>query len=132
MLNPFPTQWLALLAYFILRFFVGGVLLYLGFNHLKYQSELKHILKLSWWPFGTFSAAALILAEIVLSAMFIFGFFTQYAAIALSIMCLEMIILRGIFDHHSIPTRIFYTLLLGCSISLFITGAGVLAFDLPL
>jgi hypothetical protein len=47
-------------------------------------------------------------------------------------MCLKMFVMRNWFDHPSIPTKLFYVLLFAASVSLFITGAGVFAFDLPI
>ena len=132
MLNPFAIQWMALLAYALLRIFVGIILLYLGIKHLSSRHELKYVLKLSWWPFGRLSTALLILFELALAIFILLGAYTQYAVLILALMCLEFIILRPHFNHHSIPPRLFYFLLLGVSLTLFITGAGAVAFDLPL
>ena len=132
MLNPFPIQWMALIAYALLRLFVGGILLFLGFKHLKYRNELRHTLTLAWWPFGRLSTALLTLSEIGIGLFIILGAYTQYAVLLLMLICIEFIILRPYIAHHSIPTRLFYCLLLGVCLTLFITGAGVVAFDLPL
>ena len=132
MLNIFPIQWLSLFAYAILRVFVGSVLVYLGFTHFKHRDELKHVLKLSWWPFGYLSTLLLVFFEIVAGVMYILGAYTQIAALIAALMALEMLIFSGTFVHHTIPRRITYVLLLAASISLFITGAGAPAFDLPL
>jgi uncharacterized membrane protein YphA (DoxX/SURF4 family) len=132
MLNPFPVQFLALFAYFILRLFVGGVLLYLGIRHLKYKVELRDIFRFSWFPFGTFSVVTFAVGELVLAVLILVGAYTQIAALLVGAMSLKMVFLRNYFHHHTIPPKIFYVLLLGVAVTLFITGAGVLAFDLPI
>lgn len=132
MLNPFPIQFLAMFAYFILRFVVGVIVLHLGFSHYRHRHELKDILKLSWWPWGKLSIAILVSVEIIVGSMLILGAYTQIAALVLLLMSLEFLITRNWFDHPSIPPKIFYLLLVAISLSLFITGAGVFAFDLPI
>lgn len=132
MLNPFPIQFLSLFAYFILRFFVGTILIYLGFKHYRNRDTLKETLILSWCKHGASATWFLILGEIIIGSLLVLGAYVQYAALALIVMCIEMLIIRNWFSHPNIPPKIFYLLLLACSLSLFITGAGVLAFDLPI
>ena len=131
MLSIFPIHFLSLFAYFILRVCIGFVLLYLGIRHFQYRNELKNILKLSWFPYGMFSTWILILGEIAFAGFIIVGAYTQLAALLVAFMCIKMLIMRNWFAHHSIPSKLFYFLLLGASLSLTITGAGVFAFDLP-
>lgn len=132
MLNPFPIQFLALFAYFVLRVIVGTVLMYLGLLHASSIETLKETFTRSWWPYGRFSAIVLALTEFITGAMFVLGYATQIAAIVVFLMSLKLILLRSWFTHDSIPPRTFYLLLLGVSLSLFITGAGIFAFDLPI
>ncbi len=132
MLNLFPIQFLALFAYLILRIFVACILIFLGAQHVRYRNELKHILQLSWFPFGTLVTTIFVVTEITLGLLIFVGAFTQIAMLLVGTMSLKMIFLRTYFHHHSIPSKIFYTLLFACSLSLFITGAGVLALDLPI
>ena len=131
MLNPFPIQFLALFAYFILRLFIAGVLIFLGLEHLRYRHELKEVLVLSWWPYGTFTSLTFALGEIVVGLFILTGAHTQYAALAVMALSLKLIVLRPWFSHQTIPPRIFYVLLFGACLTLFITGAGILAIDLP-
>ncbi len=135
MLNPFPIQYLALFAYFILRVFVGLTLLYLGNKHWENRHELFKI-SIPTLPFaesfvqvGTYT---LIATEVIIGLMFVAGFFTQIAALVLIIMSIKMLVFSKYLKHPSIPSRLSYTLFLAIGISLFITGAGVLAFDLPI
>jgi len=132
MLNPFPIQFLAMFAYFLLRITIGFALLYLGVKHYKARDELKNILVLSWFPYGAFAALTFAVGEIMIGGFLIAGAYTQYAALALMVMSIKMLFMRNWFNHPSIPQKIFYFLLLGASFSLFITGAGVFAFDLPI
>lgn len=131
MLNPFPIQFLSLFAYFLLRLFVGSVLIYLGISHFKYRNELKNVLTLSWFPYGMYTAYTLAIGEFVIGSLLVAGAYTQYAALALMVMSLKMLVMRNWFAHHTIPPKMVYLLLFATSLSLFITGAGVLAFDLP-
>lgn len=132
MLNPFPIQFLSLFAYFVLRVTVASLLVYLGFLHLKHRRELKDVLKLSRFPYGSFVAWAFPLGEIIVGLFLFAGAWTQFAALAVMAMSLKMLIMRSWFDHPAIPSKLFYFLLLGAATSLFITGAGTFAFDLPI
>ena len=132
MLNPFPIQFLALAAYLLLRLFVGGILLYLGFTHYRHRKKLKKVFVLSWFPYGTFTIYTFAIGELLVGTLFILGAYTQYAALATILMSAKMLVMRNWFDHPSIPSKLFYFLLLGASLSLFITGAGAFAFDLPI
>jgi uncharacterized membrane protein YphA (DoxX/SURF4 family) len=132
MLNPFPIQFLSLFAYFILRIFIGFILLVFGFRHWKQRESLYPVLVLPIFPFGKISVAILIISELVIGTLFVLGLYTQIAALITILMSIKMIILRKKFSHPALPSRLVYFLFLGISCSLFITGAGVLAFDLPI
>lgn len=132
MLNPIPIQFLALFAYFLLRLFIGVILIYLGLRHIRYFNELRHTCRLPWWPFGGFNTLILIVFEIGVAGFILLGAHTQYAVLLLGLFSVKMILFRTWIAHHSLPPRLFYVLLLGACLSLFITGAGAPAFDLPL
>lgn len=132
MLNPFPIQWLALGAYFILRVIVGLTLYYLAHQHIKHYRKLIDTTNWPLMPKRTLPIQLLIIFELLIAFILIAGAWTQYAAIMLFGMSIKLIWWRNRFTHPSIPSRLFYFLLAGCSISLFITGAGILAFDLPI
>lgn len=125
MLNLFPIQFLALLAYFLLRLFVGGTLLYLAITHLKQKvSLLVYHSKLS--------VSTLIATELISSGLLLFGAYTQAGALLLIAMSVIMLLTNDTWHTSYIPNRMTYVLFLGCGLSLFITGAGVFAFDLPI
>lgn len=128
-LNPIPIQWLALLAFFILRFGVGIILLHLAIRLWQYRGQFsimvqgvpKHYVV---WP--------LLVGKGVIALMLLAGFYTQYAALALMLMCIDLILTRRWLTHPALPPRIFYVLLFFAACSLFITGGGAFAFDLPI
>ena len=132
MLNPIPTQFLALFAYFILRICVGLCLFYLGASHYRHRRELTAAVRLPLLPRGRITVWWLIFLELVLSVMLVLGFYTQIAAIILMALSAEFFIFRRWSRTRRLPPRLFYALLFGAAFSLFITGAGVFAFDLPL
>jgi uncharacterized membrane protein YphA (DoxX/SURF4 family) len=131
MLNPFPIQFLALLAYFVLRIFVGLIFIGFGVKHARARKELVHIFNTDVFP-GTPAAVLLIACEIVIGGMFVLGFYTQIAALVTMALSLTLIIFRKYLGTALFGSRTLYALLFGCALSLFITGAGALAFDLPL
>lgn len=131
MLNPFPIQFLALLAYAILRICVGLILLRFGIRHLSYthQNPVTSTTLPGW---GRLAFGSVAIIELVLGLMFVVGFLTQIAALG----TLALITVVGMFTpsslRHHLPTRSFRLLLGASALSLFITGAGIFAFDLPL
>jgi uncharacterized membrane protein YphA (DoxX/SURF4 family) len=131
-LNPFPIQFLSLFAYFLLRVTVALVLLVLAWQQLRSRRELAPALQLPWFPHGNLSVWILIVAEVGIAGLLLIGLYTQYAALALMIMSVKLIVFRRWFRHPAIPARLFLVLLFGAALSLFITGAGAFAFDLPI
>lgn len=132
MLNIFPLQWLALFAYFILRVWVGGILFYLGVQHIKSYRELVATTTWLLLPKYKLPIVLLIASEFILSIMLLAGAYTQLVVLGIFMLSVKMILWRGRFSHSSVPDRWFYFLLLGCCLSIFITGAGAIAFDLPI
>ena len=132
MLNLFPIQFLALFAYLILRVITGLVLIHLSFKHFEHRHELAEILKLPLFPFGKTSVILLVSTEIFIGITLTLGLFTQVGAILLILLSLKMLVLRKRFKHRTLPTPLTYILLFAIGFSLFITGAGALAFDLPI
>ena len=132
MLNPFPIQFLALFAYLILRVFVGALFIYFGFVHLKHRKEIAQVMKAPWQnlyaPFAVFSAGI----EMLIGVLFVIGLFTQIAALGAILISLKVIFFRSFMPSPYVASRAFYILLFGCACSLLITGAGVIAFDLPI
>lgn len=129
MLNPIPIQFLALLAYFILRFGIGIILLHIAIKVWQSRGQFSVVIdgmpkQYIVWP--------LIIGKVVIALMLLVGFYTQYAAAALMLMCLDLMITRRWVAHPALPPRVFYLLLFFAACSLFITGAGAFAVDLPI
>jgi uncharacterized membrane protein YphA (DoxX/SURF4 family) len=128
-LNPIPIQWLALLAYFILRFGVGMILFHIALrlwnSRGAFTSHLPGVPKelLIW---------SLIGGKLIIATMLLVGYYTQYAALALMLLCLDLMLTRRWIQHPALPPRIFYVLLFFAAVSLFITGGGAFAVDLPI
>lgn len=132
MLNPFPTQAFAFFAYFLLRLFVASSILFLGFSHWQHRRELGRELHTRWFPYGMTAAATLALLEIAIGAFLFVGAHTQYAALLTGTLCIIMLVAKRWITHTTVPPRVFWWLLLGTALSLFITGSGPFAFDLPI
>ncbi len=132
MLNLFPIQFLAPLAYALLRVTVGLVFIHLGRSHIRGRHMLKNVFTLPLFPYGTFFTWYIALAELVIGTLFILGLFTQVAALLALAYTLKLLILHKRFSHPLIPKRLTLVLIFAASLSLFITGAGIFAFDLPI
>lgn len=129
MLNLFPIQFLSLLAYFILRTFLGVLLLYTGLRLIRYNSfpTLADVPRPHWgvvWLIGTL--------EIVAGLLLILGFLTQLGALLAALVSLLILASPRAKFRAYLPDSAFWLLVLGAALSLFITGAGAFAFDLPI
>ncbi|MCF7816186.1 MAG: DoxX family protein [Candidatus Pacebacteria bacterium] len=132
MLNIFPIQFLAPVAYLFLRVCVGTILIRLGFIHIKNRQILKDVLVFPSLPYGLFFAVYLGVFEIIVGSMFVLGLFTQIAALLTIVFSLKMIFMHKYFLNPLIPTRLSFFLIFTIACTLFVTGAGILAFDLPI
>jgi uncharacterized membrane protein YphA (DoxX/SURF4 family) len=134
MLNPFPIQFLALFAYFLLRVGVGAILLYFAYAHFRVRKKLGRVFSTRLLPYGLKFAWLFICVEAVVGAMFVAGYYTQIAALLTMAMSLKLIVLHKRFAPNgtNIESRLFYILLFIVAATLFITGAGAFAFDLPI
>ena len=122
MINPFPTVFLALIAYAVLRVFIGVALVCLGYKHFRHNRvELTRVIA-TRFPFLSRVAALIAfkygIIEILMGLMFIAGFFTQIAAILATILSIKMLIFRKTFTYPLTPTPVFWFLTLGVAISL--------------
>lgn len=127
MLNPFPIQFLALLGYFILRVVLGWLLFWQGYN-LIYQARFNDPEKLppKWllWGAGLF--------EIIIGLQFLFGLMTQIAALLTIAFAGLILIIPKSKIRTLLPDTSFWLLVIGVCLCLFITGAGLFAYDLPI
>jgi uncharacterized membrane protein YphA (DoxX/SURF4 family) len=132
MLNLVPIQFLALFGYAILRIVVGWVWCQFAIRHYQERATIMSTLRIPLFPWPQLALMMIVTVELLIGLLFLLGLFTQVAAALGAIWCLKLLILRFAFTHNSFPDRITTILLLAISISLFITGAGVFAFDLPI
>jgi uncharacterized membrane protein YphA (DoxX/SURF4 family) len=132
MLNLVPIQFLALFGYAILRIVVGWVWCHLALRHYQARASILSDLNIPLFPWPRIALAIIIGIEFLVGILFLLGLWTQIAATLSFIWCVKMLVLRSSFNHASFPDRVTIVLLLAISITLFITGAGVPAFDLPI
>ena len=134
MLNPFPDLLVfGLVAPFILRVTIGVLFVLLGFAHITKEREaLLMSFTARWGSLGTFFVWYLAFFEIIVGLFLIIGFLTQIAAIAGAITAAQILWFRRQFREFAKYPTAFYILLLATSLSLLFSGAGFLAFDLPL
>ncbi len=134
--NLFPTMFLALIAHAVLRVMFGLAFFVLGYRHLTRDRQALSNAIAQCIP-GIASAAPWFaiyvgMVELILASMFIFGAYTQVAALVAMAFSLKMLAFGRRFAPPLMPSRTFCFLALGVSLSLFITGAGAFALDIPL
>jgi len=132
MLTIFPIQFLAPLAYALLRICIGFIFLRLGKSHIHNREELKHIFTLPYFSHGLFFVWYVGSMEILIGTLFILGLFTQIAALLGMVYSLKLLFFRNRFVHPLIPHGAYLILILFVSLSLCITGPGIFAIDLPI
>ncbi len=124
MLNPFPIQFLALLAYFILRVFVGVLLLFHANKLLVTTFNTTRPKKTLLYTLG--------ICEFCIATAIILGYYTQYAMIGLFFFSLYILWFLPKKYRTLFSDRSYWILMIGISLTLFITGAGAFAFDAPI
>lgn len=127
MLNLVPIQFLALFGYLLLRITISIILLLLGTQLTQQAFTMSTVLSSRPYLIGSLGIGCLFA-----SGLLLLGLFTQAGALFTAALSL----LQLVYPNHSvqriIPHPLFWFLLLGASIALFITGAGAFAFDLPI
>ena len=134
MLNPFPIQYLSMVAYALLRLCVGVLFMRMGYQHLAARKTIPDLIKNSFpfFPFGRTALFMIVATELITGALFTLGFYTQIAAILSMAFCIKLLVWNKRLPANYFQNRTFYVLLFFASASLFITGAGFIAFDLPI
>lgn len=107
MLNIFPIQFLAPVAYLVLRVCIGTLLIRLGFSHMRNRDTLKEIFTLSFFPYTSFPVWCLTLIEIGVGILFLIGLYTQVAAILAMVYSIKFIVLHEKLTHPLIPEQKF-------------------------
>ncbi len=130
--NLVPIQFLALLGYAILRITIGLVFIVLALRHRSEAKTLITTIRIPYFPWPRTIVWSLIFLEFVIGLLFVLGLFTQGAAVLGGVWCLTLMMYRAYLKHPIFPDNLTTVLILGVCVTLFITGAGVLAFDLPI
>lgn len=132
MLTPFPD--LLTFGFFaptLLRFAAAFVFMYVAYMQLKHKDSLSHItmplVGKSMWIVWVAIAV-----ESITAAGLFFGYYAQCAAILGIAVAVKQIYWRNTYPTFFILPRTTSALLVVMLVSLLLTGAGALAFDLPL
>ena len=134
MLNPFPDLLaFGLIAPLLLRAVLGVSFIDFGWNKLSRQKQEKVAFfeSLGGRP-GAHYALILGVIEVVCGLLLVVGLYTQLAALAAGIICASALYLKQKHREKWPHDRRLFLLLFIISISLLFSGAGFLAFDLPL
>ena len=119
MLSLFPIQFLALFAYFILRVVTGFLLVRIG-QRVLFTSPRPR----GWLPFSV--------TALGVGFLLLIGLYTQAAALIAILLSISVLLARSSTLTTLLPDSYFWILLIGIGISIFITGAGIFAIDLPI
>lgn len=135
MLNPFPELlFLAVLGPFILRVTVGIFFLFRGYINLmrEQREEMASTLRVDWGPLGTFFVWYLGILQVLVGLSFIFGYLVQIGAIIGFLIIIKLAYLKKKYPIIAPYSKALYLIVAAICVSLLVTGAGGLAFDLPL
>ena len=134
MLNPFPDLLAyAILAPFMLRMVLGLAFLYAGYRNLtRERQEAASRFRVDWGPLGTFFIWKLGIAQLLVGLALIAGFLTQIAAIVGAVIGVYLFLFKSRYPMIAPRSKLYYVFVVVTSLSLLLTGAGAIAFDLPL
>lgn len=132
MLNPFPE--LLVFGFFaptLIRIFVALVFFASAYVLYTRRDELSRM------PFiiigqGAWIVWVALLINVAIGAMLFVGYYTQLAALAGALLALKGLVWGKRYGRFFVLCRVDYLFVLVMCLSLLLTGAGALAFDLPL
>lgn len=107
------------------------IFLYLAYYHFQNKDELAQT-RFPMVGAGMWIPWLSVLVELVVGAGLFFGYYTQVSAMVGAIVALKYFVWSGKYPHFFALSRATTFLLFVICISLLLTGAGALAFDLPL
>lgn len=134
MTNPFPELLIfSLLAPTLLRLTLGVFIVLLGYSKLKEDSKgvTSFFESLGFKP-AKYYVQALAIAEIAMGVALFVGFLTQIAALIVAIITFVSFIVTVRHPETGLRKASEYALFFVISVSLVLTGAGLIAIDLPL
>jgi|AntRauTorckE6833_2_1112554.scaffolds.fasta_scaffold00514_14 hypothetical protein len=127
MLNVIPIQFLALFAYLLLRLTIGIILLMFSVRITHTAFSMTTVTSFKPWLL-----AGVGIVSVLASSSLLLGFATQLGALFVVGLALLQLIRPSHTIYNFLPHPLFWFLLLMASVTIFITGAGALAFDLPI
>ncbi len=134
MTNPFPELLtFSLLAPTILRLTLGVLIITLGYNKFKNHNKgiIEFFESLGFKP-SSYYIKTLAITEIVMGVALFVGFLTQIAALVIAIITFVSLIITIRHPEVGLKKASEYAIFFAISLSLVLTGAGLLAIDLPL
>ncbi len=134
MLNIFPELiTFVLFSPLLLRVVVGVYFLYWGVQLLKKDryADCATSLRVEWGSLGILFIWYLSFFEIIVGAFLIVGFLTQAAAIGGMLIAGKLYYLQKTYPSVARNERSTYLLIFVVCLSLLLSGAGVLAIDIP-
>lgn len=136
MLNPFPDLLvLGLLAPFILRVALGVLFLASAWHHTKPDVRERLRRELAGFKLNVLGAQFpwyLAAAEAIIGGMLVVGFYTQIAALLGIVASVKFLFFKKRFPTLADHSPAYYMLVIAICASLMLSGAGAIAFDLPL
>jgi putative oxidoreductase len=134
MLNTFPELLtFSLFAPLILRVVLGLVFLNLGYQKFgRERNSWVNFFSVTPFKPANFWVNIFAAIQIVGGLMLIVGYYTQIAALVFAVITLAELYVENREPALLNRNLVFYLLLFAISLSLLFTGAGFLAFDLPL
>lgn len=124
---------MAPVAYAILRLGVAFVFFRLAQTHIRNRAAYIEMFSgIHFFPFGTFLLWWAISLELAAGILLTLGLFTQIGALIALIYAIDFLVLSTYIKHPLGPSRKLLLLLCCAALSLFITGPGIFAFDLPI
>ncbi len=132
-LSVFPSLLdYGLLAPFLIRIVAGFIFLDLGYLKVKKERERWYNLFNTFIGMGGFLVTLVAVVEMVGGVLLILGLFTQIAALVLALLAFLNLYLEWREPAFIRRSLVFYMMLFAMTLSLLFSGAGFLAFDLPL
>lgn len=134
MTNPFPELLIFnLLAPTILRITLGVFIILLGYSKLKKDTKgVSNFFETLGFKPAKHYVKTLAIVEIIMGIALFVGFLTQIAALVVAIITFVSFIVTVRHPETGLKKSSEYALFFVISISLVLSGAGLIAIDLPL
>jgi len=133
MLSAFPSLLdYGLLAPLIIRVIAGLIFIDLGYLKIRKERERWYNLFNTFLGIGGFFVGLAAFIEFAGGILLVIGLFTQVAALVLAVITWLNLYLEWRDERFVRRSFVFYIMLFAMTLSLLFSGAGFLAFDLPL